>query len=374
MRIAIVADWLTTIGGAEHVVRELLRIYPYAHLFTTVASGSPIQKFFDHPIETTRLQSFYRLLHSHQLLLPLLPHAVENIDLAPYDIIISSSHAIAKGIIPPSHAQHLTYCHTPMRYAWEMEEQYLDDFSIPNIGKPIARAMLKKIRRWDLTTAKRTDVFIANSSITAERIQRIYNRKSVIIHPPVDEQFFAYDNQMQNIERKIPYYLAVGRLVPYKRFDLLIHAANALNLHLKIVGEGREEKRLRALAGPTVEFLGHIPDTDLPVLYAGAKALLFPPFEDAGVVPLEAQACGTPVIAYRKGGALDTIIDGQTGLFFQEQTIASLKDALHRFGQIQFDPSIIQHHARNFSAQKFREKIDHIVQSMHESRSSFAQR
>src|SRR3989344_9653792 len=163
MCIAIVADWLTTVGGAEHVVRELLRIYPHAHLFTTVTGDSSIRNFFGHPIETTSLQYFYRFLHSHRLLLPLLPRAVEDINLAPYDIIISSSHAIAKGIVPPSHARHITYCHTPMRYAWEMEEQYLDDFGIPNICKPIVRAMIKKCRRWDLTTAKRTDVFIANS-------------------------------------------------------------------------------------------------------------------------------------------------------------------------------------------------------------------
>lgn len=374
MQIAIVADWLTTIGGAEHVVRELLRIYPHAHLFTTVTGGPLIRHFFDRQIEVTPLQFLYRLFHSHQLLLPLLPYAVENIDLTSYDVIISSSHAIAKGIVPPPHAKHITYCHTPMRYAWEMEEQYLDDFGIPNIGKLIARAMLKKMRRWDLTTAKRTDVFIANSSITAERIQRIYNRKSVIIHPPVDERFFACHDQARSIERRFPYYLAVGRLVPYKRFDLLIETANALNIPLKIVGEGREEKRLKNLAGPTIEFLGHMPDKDLPLLYAGAKALLFPPLEDAGVVPLEAQACGIPVIAYAEGGVRDTVKEATTGIFFTQQSTTSLKDALKRFDRMTFDSQIIRNHARNFSAQKFRENIDVVVQSSCAKNSEFSQR
>jgi len=250
-----------------------------------------------------------------------------------------------------------------MRYAWEMEEQYLDDFGIPNICKPIVRAMLKKCRRWDLTTAKRTDVFIANSSETALRIRRIYNRTSVVIHPPVDDRFFAFEQRTENSERRIPYYLAVGRLVPYKRFDLLIETANALKFPLTIVGKGREEKRLKNIAGPTVEFLGHVPDTDLPLLYAGAKALLFPQFEDAGVVPLEAQACGIPVIAYGQGGVRDTVKEGTTGIFFTEQTAASLQDALRRFDRITFDPHIIRNHARNFSAQKFRESIELVVQS-----------
>lgn len=357
MRIAIVADWLTTVGGAEHVVRELLRLYPHAHLFTSVASKHTLQNFLKTPIRTTRLQYLYRILRTHQPLLPFLAHALEDINLTDYDIVISSSHAIAKGIIPPAHARHIVYCHTPMRYAWEMEEQYLHDFSIPSILKPLLRAMLKTIRRWDLTTAKRVDVFIANSPTTAERIKRIYNRESIVVHPPVDDRFFLPEKS------RAEYFLAVGRLVPYKRFDVLIEAANLLKFPLKIVGTGRDVRRLKRMAGTTVEFLGHVADEELPALYGHASALLFPAFEDAGIVPLEAQACGTPVIAYAKGGALDTIENEKTGLFFAEQTVESLREALSRFEKTTFDPAYISHHARKYSANTFREKIDRIIQS-----------
>lgn len=372
MTIAIVADWLTTIGGAEHVVRELLRLYPNAHLFTTVAAKNSLQNFLNHPINTTSFQHLYRLLHTHQILLPWLTRAVEDIDLTAYDIIISSSHAIAKGIVPPSHARHITYCHTPMRYAWEMEEQYLDDFGIPTVCKPIVRAMLKSLRRWDLTTAKRVDTFIANSSTTAERIKRIYHRESVTVHPPVDDRFFEAESGKRKTETT--YFLAVGRLVPYKKFDLLVETANRYKLPLKIVGQGREKKKLKTLAGPTIEFLGHVRDEQLPSLYADAQALLFPTFEDAGVVPLEAQACGTPVIAYGKGGATDTVKADKTGIFFEEQTAQSLIHAIQRFQQNPFDPDEIKQHAKHFSAQTFRERIGRVVQSSYEARSGLSQR
>lgn len=372
MRIAIVADWLTTIGGAEQVIRELIHLYPHAHLFTTVARNPTLERFLGHPIRSTPLQYCYQILRTHQPLLPFFPQAIENIDCTTYDIILSSSHAVAKGIIPPSHASHISYCHTPMRYAWEMEEQYLHDFGVPSFLRPYLRRVLNKLRRWDMGTAKRVDTFIANSSTTAERIKRIYHRESVIVPPPVDERFFEVEIRKKSQEKS--YFLAVGRLVPYKRLDLLIQTANKLHLPLKIVGQGREEKTLKAMAGPTVEFLGHIADDKLPSLYRCARALLFPALEDAGVVPLEAQACGTPVIAYGKGGTLDTVIDGQTGLFFPEQNTAALHDALARFETMSFDADIIRTHARKFSAQTFREKIGSIVQSSYETRAPIAQR
>lgn len=366
MRIAIVADWLTAIGGAEHVVGELLRLYPHADLFTTVANRSLLQQFLNCPIHVTPWQYWYRLLRTHQPLLPFLTQAIENIDLKAYDIVISSSHAIGKGVIVPSCTRHITYCHTPMRYAWEMEEQYLHDFGIPSLGKPLARSMLKKLRRWDLTSAKRVDTFIANSSVTAERIKRIYNRESTIIHPPIDERFFS-DFRQQTLHNRQSYFLAVGRLVPYKRFDLLIQTVNELNLPLKIVGQGREAKKLKAMAGSSIEFLGYTPDEHLPSLYRSARALLFPPLEDAGVVPLEAQACGIPVIAYGRGGVRDMVQEEKTGIFFEEQTKASLQNAIDRFHKMRFDPMVIRNHAKNFSAQKFRERIDGVVQSSYAS-------
>ena len=358
MRIALTADWLPVFGGAEHVIAEFLQLWPDAPLYTTVAKRGALGPLDSADIHVSTLQKWYTLLGKHEPLLPWMPRAMERMDLRGYDVILSSSHAVGKGIIPPSNATHVCYCHTPMRYAWEMEEQYLSDFGVPGFLKPTIRKRLKTVRRWDLTTAKRVDVFVANSSTTQERIKRIYNRESTVLPPPVSSHFS---------EAPLPeagrgdYYFAIGRLVPYKRFDLLIDVANALQLPLKIAGTGKEREALRKKAGPTIELLGFVPDSQLSDLYRNAKALLFPQFEDAGVVPLEAQASGTPVIAYGKGGALDTVKDGETGLFFAEQSVESLKDALQRFEGMRFDPAVIREHTRQYSSERFREEILRIV-------------
>ncbi|NOS67883.1 MAG: glycosyltransferase [Candidatus Peribacteraceae bacterium] len=354
MNLALVADWITTAGGAERALAELHAIWPSAPLFTTVARKNVHENLRAADIRTTRLQFLYRLLGKHQILLPLMPRVVEEIDLRGYDVILSSSHAVGKGIIPPSNAVHVCYCHTPMRYAWEMENQYLDDFGIPKFFRKTVKRYLMNLRRWDLASAKRVDTFIANSLETAARIERIYGRTSVVIPPPVHDRFFRTP-LIPTMERSS--YLAVGRFVPYKRFDLLIECANALQLPLTIVGGGYEEKRLRAMAGPTVTFRGRVSDDDLPSLYASAKAVLFPAHEDAGIVPLEAQACGTPVIALGKGGTKDTVVEGKTGLFFDAQTAASLQAALKKFSTMHFDSAEIREHARQFSSGKFRERI-----------------
>lgn len=357
VKIALVADWLPTFGGAEHVLAELHALWPEAPLYTTIANHGHLSGLDNANIRTGSLQWLYKLIKNHRVLLPWLPRAVENIDLRGYDIIFSSSHAVGKGIIPPSTGKHLCYCHTPMRYAWEMEASYLEDSNIPRQMHKTIRKMLAHLRRWDLTTAKRVDVFIANSSTTQERIKRIYNRDSVVIHPPVSDKFLQYKPE----SRRNNYFLAIGRLVPYKRFDLLIKAANELQIPLRIAGTGPETNRLRRLAGDNIEFLGYVPDDELPALYANAKALLFPQLEDAGVVPLEAQACGTPVLAYGRGGALDTVVDGKTGLFFAEQTVESLRDVLQRFEQVQFDANSIRKHAEQFSAERFKAKVRELI-------------
>lgn len=361
MNLAIIADWLTVFGGAEHAIAEFHRLWPQAPIFTTVTRRSHLGPLADADIRTTSLQAWYRLLRHHQLLLPWMPRAIEDIDLRGFDVILSSSHAVAKGVIPPPTAVHICYCHTPMRYAWEMEEEYLEDFRVPRLLRPAIRRRLKILRRWDLQTAKRVDTFIANSTTTQERIARIYARESTVIPPPVDDRFFQSPIPTPYPLLPTPYFLAVGRLVPYKRFDLLITVANRLQLPLTIVGRGQEEKRLRSLAGPTVTFRGFVPDAELSALYAEARALLFPQEEDAGIVPLEAQACGTPVIAYGAGGALDSIQDSITGIFFAEQTETSLTDAIRRFETMRFDPAAIREHARQFAASRFRERIAEIV-------------
>ena len=354
MKLAIVADWLVTYGGAEHTIAEFLKVWPLSPLYTTVARPGSLGPLRNEKIITSRLQMLYGITGKHQPLLPLMPRAIESLDLRGYDVILSSSHAVAKGIIPPSGARHVCYCHTPMRYAWEMENEYLDDFRVPRFLRKTVQAQLRRIRRWDLSTAKRVDTFIANSHETRRRIETIYGRDATVIHPPADDRFF--DAPLLPMRDRTSF-VAVGRLVPYKRYDLLIQTANALKLPLTIAGRGQEEKRLRAMAGPTVTFLGFVSEHDLPSLYARAKAVLFAPYEDAGIVPLEAQACGTPVIAFGKGGALDTVKDGVTGTFFEAQTVEAVGAAIKRFGTMTLEPEKIREHARQFSAERFRNSM-----------------
>ena len=360
-KIAIVADWLPTFGGAEHVIAEFCRLWPHAPLFTTIANPKRLGPIAQADLRVSRLQCLYRLLGTHEWLLPLMPKAMERVDLSDYDVILSSSHAIAKGIVPPSTARHVCYCHTPMRYAWSMESDYLARSRIPKILHKHIRSMLTRLRRWDLTTAKRVDQFIANSTEVAGRIREIYNRDSIVIPPPVDSRFFN-EPIVDNPGTRNQYLLAIGRLIPYKRFDLLIELANKRGLPLKIAGTGSQEAHLKRMAGPTVEFLGFVPDNSLPTLYSHAKALFFPQHEDAGIVALEAQACGTPVIALKKGGALDAIQENTTGVFFEEQILRSLEEAIDRFETINFDPKKIREHARQFSAERFQEAIQNVIE------------
>jgi glycosyltransferase involved in cell wall biosynthesis len=357
-RLAIIADWLTTFAGAEHTILEFHRLWPAAPLFTSVANRARLGPLATADIRTTYLQTAYQLLGKHQLLLPFLPRAIESIDVRGYDVILSSSHAVGKGIIPPSTARHVCYCHTPMRYAWEMEAEYLRDFHVPKWLQKRVRRELQRLRVWDLSTAQRVDTFIANSTETQKRIAATYGRDSMVIPPPVDERFLQYPLPSMTERHG---FLALGRLVPYKRFDLLIEAANHLQLPLTIAGTGQEAARLKAMAGPTVTFLGYVPDADVPKLYACSQAVLFPAFEDAGIVPLEAQACGTPVIAYGRGGACDSVKDGVTGLLFAEQTVESLVGALQTFAARTFDALHIRAHAEQFAAPKFRQRIQHVI-------------
>jgi glycosyltransferase involved in cell wall biosynthesis len=354
VKIALAADWLVTFGGAEHVIAECLQMFPDAPIFTTVARMGSLGGLNGADIRVSGLQKIYNVTGRHQLLLSQMPSAIESLDLRGYDVVLSSSHAVGKGIIVDPSTLHICYCHTPVRYAWEMEEEYLRDFRVPGFLQKRIRSELTKLRRWDLTSAKRVDHFIANSSTTQERIKRTYNRESTVILPPVDERFFETDTRNPAVD---PYFLAVGRFVPYKRFDLLIQLANDLKLPLKIAGKGQDEARLRKMAGPTVEFLGFVPEEELPGLYANAEALFFPQYEDAGIVLLEAQATGTPVIAFNAGGAKDMILDTVTGVFFQEQTLESLRSALTHFQSLTWNHSVIRSHTRTFSQERFRRDL-----------------
>lgn len=360
MRLSVIADWLPTYGGAEHVIASFHRLWPEARIYTTVAQKNMVGPLSNADIRTQPvLQSLFTISRNHQWLLPFLPHAIERIDCSDSDVILSSSHAIGKGVIPPPTAVHVCYCHTPMRYAWEMERQYLDDFHLVGPLRRWVRGLLLRLRRWDLTTAKRVDVFIANSQETAKRIQRIYGRTSIVLPPSVEDIFF--DVPLVPLSER-NYFLAVGRLVPYKKFDLLIRFANTYKVPLKIVGSGQAEHFLRSIAGPTVEFLGHVSTEALPGIYSHAQALLFPQLEDAGVVPREAQATGTPVIAFGKGGALDAILPGVTGVFMKEQSIDALKNAVDTFASTVWNPQKIRQHATVFSRTYFESKLQKIVE------------
>ncbi len=363
MKLAIAADWLPTYGGAEHVVAALSRLWPTAPIHTTVASPELLPDTLRRAdIRVSQLQQAYRLIGRHQWLLPWMPQAVENMDFTGFDVVLSSSHAVGKGIIPPGDSIHVCYCHTPMRYAWEMEEEYLKDFRIRGFMRKRVRAELKRIRRWDLTTAKRVDHFIANSSETQARIRRIYGRDSVVIPPPVDARYFDCPLFPNPNPSPKPYFLALGRLVPYKRFDILIELAGIMKLPLKIAGTGSEESHLKAIAGPTVEFLGYVTEDSLPSLYGNATALLFPQVEDAGIVPMEAQACGTPVIAYGKGGIMDVVDSGTTGIFSEAQSVESFSDAMQKFQAVSWDHAVIREHARAFHVDVFQRRIQEEVE------------
>lgn len=362
MNVAITADWIMATGGAEHVIGALADAFPGAPIYTSVTADLSTGTLAKADVRTTGLQRWYRLITKHQPLLPWMPQAMESFDLRGYNAIVSSSHAVGKGIIPPPGAVHVCYCHTPMRYAWFMEDDYLRDFRVPRFLWPLIKRQLKSLRAWDAATAKRVDVFLANSRATANRIRDVYGRTSTVVHPPVEDRYFAVPLAHAG---DAPYFIAVGRLVPYKRFDLLIEAANTTGFRLKIAGSGQDEERLKRLAGPTVEFLGRVRDEALPQLYAHAKALLFPQEEDAGIVLLEAQACGTPVIAYGAGGALDLTHENVSSILFPEQTSASLLGAIAHFDAREWNRGAIRERVQECTRANFERRIQDIVTDAH---------
>lgn len=351
LKIAIVCDWLTTSGGAEKIVHSLHKIFPEAPIYTTLFDKHRLPMFANAKIETSYLQKIPIAKKKHQLFLPFMPRIFENFDLNDFDIVISSSHSCAKGIITKPSTLHISYCHSPMRYAWENNINYINEYQVNPIFKKLAHVIIHKLRLWDRLSADRVDYFITNSNYIRRRVNKFYRRTSSVINPFVDDKFFS-SNETQG-----DYYLAVGRLTPYKKFDLIIDTFNKIGKPLKIVGTGVSKRKFMAKSKPNIEFLGYVEDQQLQNLYASAKALIFPQVEDFGIIPLEAMAAGTPVIAFSKGGALETVVDKKTGLFFEEQTIDSLSKALSRFENHTFDKKIIQEHASKFSEQIFQDKI-----------------
>lgn len=351
MKVALVHDYLIQMGGAERVVALLHELFPDAPIYTSVCRKAGLSKEFKNAdIRTSFLQKFPLMGKEFRLYFMLYPWAFSSFDLSEYDLIISSSSAYAKGIRKKKGQIHVCYCHTPMRFVWRYEDYIKRQGMNPLITKVLSNFMAP-LRGWDLKTVENVDHFIANSSFVAKRIKSIYKRDSVIIFPPVDTERFRPSKEDGD------YFLVVSRLKSYKRIDLAVEVFSKLELPLKIVGEGPAAKGLKRIAGPSVEFLGHLPDEEVGKLYAGCRALVFPGEEDFGITPLEAAASGRPTIAYRGGGAEKTIIDGKTGVFFDCQDEGSLARAVERFGSFRFNKDEIAAHAKKFSKDVFKERI-----------------
>lgn len=342
-RVAIVHDWLDTWGGAENVLVELLRAYPDAELYSLVdfLPDALRARIGGRRARTTFLQRVPGARRNFRMLLPLFPRAIESLDLSAHDLVISNSHAVAKGVRTARSQLHVCYCHTPMRYAWDLRDQYLAPRGLAAGWKgALAHRVLDRLRVWDRHASGRVNEFAANSEFVRERVARCYGRTAAVIHPPVDTTFYTPPASGEVPARD--YYFAASRWVPYKRIDLVAHAFRDLpDRRLVIAGDGPERARVRAAAGPNVEFVGAVPQEALRDLLRGARAFVFAAEEDFGILPVEAQACGTPVIAFGRGGARETVrdrADGHpTGLFFDEQTPAALVAAVRRF-EAEFPP------------------------------------
>jgi glycosyltransferase involved in cell wall biosynthesis len=353
LKIAIVCDWLTVYAGAERVIYEMHQLFPNAPIYTSLYRADACPLFADAEIHESGLRFIPGARRAHRLLFPLMPKVFERMDLSEYDIVISSNHSASKGIITKPETLHFSYCHSPVRYLWDHSHGYRKAFKKFAPLRWLYNPIIHQNRLWDRVAAERVDCFVANSHYISARIKKYYGRDSVVIHPPVDLERFTVHKKKDN------YYLAVGRLIPYKRFDLLVQACTEMNRTLKVVGTGPEMKRLKKMAGPKVEFLGKVPDQELEKLYQKAKALIFPQLEDFGIVPLEAMACGTPVIAYGKGGALETVKSGVGGLYFTEQNLESLKNAIHRFERKEWSAMKVHNSIKHFGSSRFKSELRH---------------
>ncbi|MCF7844689.1 MAG: glycosyltransferase [Kiritimatiellales bacterium] len=369
MKVAIVHELLTMRGGAERVLRILGDMFPNAPIYTLLYNEEKLGDWFPrNRIKTSYLQNKifptpYPLLptpyrYNHHLYLPHFPKAVESWDFHDFDLVISTSSAFAHGIITNGKPKHLSYIHSPARYLWDRTHDVLDRADKGILG-PIKRKYLErtfhKLRIWDSEAAARPDKLLSASKEVQRRVELYWRRDSEVVYPPIDDSWL--ENKIKNLELRIKnYYLIASTLVPYKKIELAIEACNKDGRALKIVGEGPDKKRLQSLAGPTIEFLGYVPHEELKDLYTNAKAIIFPGLEDFGLVPVESMACGTPVVAYAKGGALETITE-DTGVLFSDQTPDSLTQALEKVEQKRFDANVLHAQAEKFSRKQFEEGI-----------------
>jgi glycosyltransferase involved in cell wall biosynthesis len=349
MRVALVHDWLTGMRGGEKVLEAICELFPEAPLYTLVhVPGSVSRRIEARRIVTSFAQALPDPGRFYRHYLPLYPVAVELFDLEGYDLVISSSHCAVKSVVTTGRTVHVCYCHSPMRYAWDQFEAYFGPAQVGPAASRLLRPVMRRLARWDAATAGRADRFLANSQYVAGRIRRYYNRGSTVVYPPVDTDFFTPDGRSST-----PTFLIVSALVPYKRLDLAIEACRRVGAPLKVVGTGPELARLRGLAGDGVDFLGWQSDEQIRALYRSSTAAILPGTEDFGIVPVEAQACGCPVVALDAGGARETVVDGVTGSLVPEPSVAAFADALARTLETTLDRDVIRANALRFSRANF---------------------
>ncbi len=355
MKIALVHDFLIKLGGAERVLKVFADMYPDAPIYTLLYDEKVCGKVFPASrVRASYLQGMPKFLRSRQkYLLPFMPRAVESFDLTDYDLIISSSNAYAHGVLVSSTTKHVCYCHSPMRYAWDYTHEYMQEQNAGRLKKYMANKIIHKIRQWDQVAADRVDTYIANSNHVRKRIKKYYRKDSEILYPPVDTRRFKPQKEHNN------YFLIVSTLSPYKKIDLAVHLFNKIGKELIIIGDGSQYDYLKSIAASNVHLMGFKDDDTVKKYMEGCRALIFPGEEDFGITPVEAMACGKPVLAYGKGGALETIIPGETGEFFYEPTIESMEDGLGRLivNEPNYNAEKIHKHAVQFSKQKFVENF-----------------
>lgn len=360
LRVAIVHYWYLCYAGGERVVSALLDIFPQADLFAVLADERTSARFAPHRMTTSFLQKIPGSHRFHRHLLPLIPIALEQFDLRNYDLVISSESGPAKGVLTSSQTVHINYCHSPMRYIWDLYQEYTNGKDMSGLTRKVFMGVSHYMRIWDVASASRVDYFVANSNNIAARIRKTYRRDAAVIYPPVDVASGYVSDAIDD------YYLFVGRLVDYKRVDLAVEACTRLGRPLRVVGDGPQYKRLRQNAGPSIRFLGELAEIELREQFAHSRALLFPGNDDFGIVPVEAQSFGRPVLAYGRGGALETVQatsfndvfhpELSTGMFFEEQNPESLARAILQFESVEseFSPNAIRRHAQQFDVSRFR--------------------
>lgn len=361
MKTCFVHEYLIDFGGAEQVLKGLLKLWPKSPIYTLIydPDGNCKEIIQSTEVIGSFLNRFPFARRHHRAYLPLMPLAIEQFDLSGYDVVISESHAISKGVITGPDQLHIGYIHTPMRYAWDMQSKYLEDAGLKRgLRSFFTRSLLHYLRIWDMRTVAGVDYYVANSKFIARRIKKLYKREAAVIYPPVDIARFSI------AEEKDDFYITLSRLVSYKKIDLIVRAFNQLtDKKLFVIGDGPELKTLKQIASDNITLMGFQKDTVVVDMLKRAKAFVYAAVEDFGIVPVEAQACGTPVIAYGRGGVLETVVDGETGIFFDEQKESALIDAVNKFeNSPPFDPEVIRRNAERFNKERFYQEMKTFVE------------